>query len=993
MDMSGDGNIIAIGAPFEHANGLGDSGTVRVFYLSGNTWTILPDSGPHTLSSGAANVEDAFVGESVNDELGRAVKLSYDGRTIAFNITNEDEAGTDRGQVKVFTYANGAWSNKGDGINGTTNSQQFGLAIDMSDDGDHLIIGANHTAPNPPEVRVFKWDGSSWGLKGSILNHTTSTDGFGHAVAISNDGSVIALGIRNADSSDGADADNRGIVRMYHWSGSSWTLKNTLEYPYKEATNRDDDFGTTVNLSGDGKRLIVSSPWSDNSGDSGGTPAGTAGQLWVYEYYAGNWSLRRPVPYTSAPTFDGYQSSARTNAGGIGLMGNHDSVLGAGIENDYWLNMNVATLGGQSIAISRDGAAIIAGEWAYNSSSAGGDRGRVRVWSMPSNIKSIWGSNDDVNWTRIVRGPTREEATSNVAGIAFGFSEMAKFTNIDNPNYYKYHAIVGDAFTSIRDVKLFGVRNRGSSTLHDGTLTLTKNLDVPRIGPPPDTDDTPRRDRLVVEYNTSTNPTFDGVVRDTSGRGNDGIFIGTSPKYDANEKYLQVTTAGDAIQSLPLNNPGGAYIHSFSIWFKMVSINRVICQIGADGSGTSSGLYITSNNINHYFYGNDINYVVSIGVGSWNHIVATYDGGTSAGSRRLWFNGNEVISSDPAPTTAAAAPIIEANTTVRVGSRKADTYVDSKISNFKLYDTVLTAEEAKTLYDMGRCSNAIPKTLHIMGGMLKYNNDINRLQIHNGVGWSTIGGVTATGGTVSSVGDYTVHTFTSSGTFVLHTSGEIEYLIVAGGGGGGSGYQGGGGGAGGLRNGSIIKTAGSYTVTVGAGGAGGTSGSSGTPAANGSNSSALGVACSGGGRGAAEGGGGGYAQTGGSGGGGTHGMGNVAGAGTVSAAEGNNGGAGFEPVQSGGGGGAGGVGETATAGHPGNGGDGLFVFGAYYAGGGGGSARNSTNFSQGSLGGKGGGGNALSGSGTPNTGGGGGGSIYHGASGAGGSGIVILRYL
>ena len=91
---------------------------------------------------------------------------------------------------------------------------------------------------------------------------------------------------------------------MYHWSGSSWTLKNTLEYPYKEATNRDDDFGTTVNLSGDGKRLIVSYPWSDESGDSSGAPGGTAGQLWVYEYYAGNWSLRRRVPYTSAPTFE-----------------------------------------------------------------------------------------------------------------------------------------------------------------------------------------------------------------------------------------------------------------------------------------------------------------------------------------------------------------------------------------------------------------------------------------------------------------------------------------------------------------------------------------------------------------------------------------------------------------------------------------------------------------------------------------------------------------
>jgi hypothetical protein len=86
-------------------------------------------------------------------------------------------------------------------------------------------------------------------------------------------------------------------------------------------------------------------------------------------------------------------------------------------------------------------------------------------------------------------------------------------------------------------VKLFGVRKQGSSTLHDGTLTLTKNLDVPRIGPALDADDTPRRDRLVVEYNTSTNPVEDGLVQDTSGRGNDGVLI-NGASYNATEKAL-----------------------------------------------------------------------------------------------------------------------------------------------------------------------------------------------------------------------------------------------------------------------------------------------------------------------------------------------------------------------------------------------------------------------------------------------------------------------
>jgi hypothetical protein len=331
-------------------------------------------------------------------------------------------------------------------------------------------------------------------------------------------------------------------------------------------------------------------------------------------------------------------------------------------------------------------------------------------WWLPQEIYYYAKSEYEDTWEQIYYHGSIFGSYS-TSGNSTDGSDAPIRRDVNSNKFYRYFALVitkgnGGGGVSLADWRLFGYREQlppKQSVLHDGQLTLTKNLTVPRIGPALDADDTPRRDRLVVEYNTSTNPTFDGAVRDTSGRGNDALLIGTSPKYYANEKYLQVTTAGDAIQSLPLNNPGGAYIHSFSIWFKMVSIDRVICQIGADTQGVSSGLYINNNNINYYFFGNDRNYSVTIGVGSWNHIVATYDGGTLGGSRRLWFNGEEISSSNPAPTTTVAAANIEANTTVRVGSRKAETNVDSKISNFKLYDVALTAEEAKTLYDMGRC--------------------------------------------------------------------------------------------------------------------------------------------------------------------------------------------------------------------------------------------------------------------------------------------------
>jgi len=108
--------------------------------------------------------------------------------------------------------------------------------------------------------------------------------------------------------------------------------------------------------------------------------------------------------------------------------------------------------------------------------------------------------------------------------------------------------------------------------------------------------------------------------------------------------------------------------------------------------------------------------------------------------------------------------------------------------------------------------------------------------------------VTATGGTVTTSGDYKIHTFTGDSCFVVSDagtgqpfSGKVSYLVVAGGGGGGGAQNGGnqrsgGGGAGGYREGRVASpdftasplvapagltvTATTYPITVGSGGAG-----------------------------------------------------------------------------------------------------------------------------------------------------------------------------
>jgi len=169
--------------------------------------------------------------------------------------------------------------------------------------------------------------------------------------------------------------------------------------------------------------------------------------------------------------------------------------------------------------------------------------------------------------------------------------------------------------------------------------------------------------------------------------------------------------------------------------------------------------------------------------------------------------------------------------------------------------------------------------------LMEYTNDTAAQSAY-----VTTGNPTVTGGTITSSGGYTIHTFTTTGTTSISTNSplDVEYLVVAGGGGGGSaGGRGGGGGAGGMRTGSLSLSSGSHTVTVGGGGSPGSS-SNGT---NGGDSVFSTITSTGGGGGGSQetgtaarvggSGGGGAANVNTSGAAGTAGQGNSGGSGTV----------------------------------------------------------------------------------------------------------------
>jgi hypothetical protein len=366
------------------------------------------------------------------------------------------------------------------------------------------------------------------------------------------------------------------------------------------------------------------------------------------------------------------------------------------------------------------------------------------------------------------------------------------------------------------------------------------------------------------------------------------------------------------------------------------------------------------------------------------------------------------------------------------GSSASPSNTSNTFSNGEIYIPNYTSGNYKTISAEVVVENsATAANIQLEAGLVTITNPITIITLtshaSNFVAGSTftlygIGqGAKASGGTVVGAGNYIYHTFTSTGTFQpTEQIKNAEVLTVAGGASGGS-WDGGGGGAGGcLYSPNTTFIAGTtYPVVIGAGGA--YTSARGDTANSGTNSSVGSISAIGGGYGGND-----FTVTvGASGGSGGGGYGNGAG-GTGTVGQGNSGGyGGTGGMNGGGGGGAGSAGSNggnatsnAQAGNGGNGTStynawhyatqtGVNVGGTYYiaAGGGGGPHTGTPNNTgntpgNGGSGGGGQGGNygVRAGSAPANSGSGGGGAVrydispFTDGSGAGGSGLVIIRY-
>ena len=262
--LSGSGNrLVAAGPTYSNS-----TGRVQVFDWDGSGWVELGDE---------------LIGQSSTHRFGHFVSISEDGDRIAVSSPGYDSGGSDVGLVQVFDWDGLAWTQAGAGLVGEAAQDEFGLDTSLSADGERLAVGTyrnDGAGEEAGHVRVFEWDGSDWTQLGDDIDGENEHHFFGESVALSDDGSRLVAGA--TQESDCPYVSCPGQVRVFDWNGTAWVqVGDAIQGEAKQ-----DEFGESVAISGDGSRVIVGAPKNDNGNASDSRDFGHAR---VFEWDGAAW--------------------------------------------------------------------------------------------------------------------------------------------------------------------------------------------------------------------------------------------------------------------------------------------------------------------------------------------------------------------------------------------------------------------------------------------------------------------------------------------------------------------------------------------------------------------------------------------------------------------------------------------------------------------------------------------------------------------------------
>jgi hypothetical protein len=214
----------------------------------------------------------------------------------------------------------------------TASIDRFGADIAVSGDGATLVVGAegessaatgvdgdqnSNAAPSSGAAYVFTRGGTTWSQQAYLKASNTETgDDFGRRVALSRDGSTVAVTAPLEDSAatgaNGNQADNSmssaGAVYVFARSGSTWA-----QQAYLKGSNPgvDDELGFAISLSDDGSQLAVGAPLEDSAatgvnGDQTSNAGRDSGAAYRFVRSGATWSQSAYVKASNTGAGDSF---------------------------------------------------------------------------------------------------------------------------------------------------------------------------------------------------------------------------------------------------------------------------------------------------------------------------------------------------------------------------------------------------------------------------------------------------------------------------------------------------------------------------------------------------------------------------------------------------------------------------------------------------------------------------------------------------------------
>jgi uncharacterized repeat protein (TIGR02543 family) len=367
--LSSDGTIVAIGATKNDGGG-GDTGHVRIYQNTNDAWT---------------QIGGDIDGEAAGDRSGESIALSSDGTIVAIGAYGNDAHGGDTGHVRIYQNTNDAWTQIGGDIDGEAAGDFSGWSVALSSDGLTVAIGAPTNSGGGTwagRVGIYRNTNGAWTQIGGYIYGEAYYDQSGSSVALSSDGTIVAIG---AYANRDGGRVRLGRAGIYRNTNGAWTQIGG--YIYGEAAY--DVGGYSVALSSDGTIVAIAAPGNDGGGDA-------AGRVGIYRNTNDAWTQIGGDIYGEAADDSSGDSVALSSDGtivAIGAKRNSDGGTWAGHvriyqnTNDAWTQIGGDIDGeaagddsGYSVALSSDGSTVAIG--AIEASNQQNGDGYVRIFNI-----------------------------------------------------------------------------------------------------------------------------------------------------------------------------------------------------------------------------------------------------------------------------------------------------------------------------------------------------------------------------------------------------------------------------------------------------------------------------------------------------------------------------------------------------------------------------------------------------------------------------------